>query len=124
VSAVYDIDKHSSYGIGLLTRVLEKLFIDKSFQSRLFESHCFCFFIDGLDEHEEVDHEDHVYLVRLLKSWIQSSNGNLKMCVLGRDYNVFLNGFSGHRRLRLPDLTVLDIREYVREPKPSKLLCP
>lgn len=94
---------------------LEKLLTELSLRSRLFESHRFCFFIDGLDEHEEVSYEDHVYLVTLLQNWIRTSNGSLKICVSSRDYNTFLNRFSEDKRLNLPDLTWLDMKRYVRE---------
>jgi hypothetical protein len=75
----------------------------------------FCFFIDGLDEHEESHGKDHIYLVRLLNDWVKRSKGKLKMVVSSRDYNVFLNGFSADQRLQLHQLTWFDMRHYVRD---------
>ncbi|KAG7404039.1 hypothetical protein Forpe1208_v015750 [Fusarium oxysporum f. sp. rapae] len=89
---------------------------NQALNGRLFESHRFCFFIDGLDEHEETfSVQDNIHLVQLLNSWANNSNGNLKLCVSSRDYNVFLNGFSDKQRLRLPDLTLFDMQKYVRD---------
>ncbi|KAJ4269477.1 hypothetical protein NW762_001137 [Fusarium torreyae] len=99
----------------VIKSALERVLTDKSLNNRLFESHRFCFFIDGLDEHEETDSQDHVYLVRLLNDWVKGLCGNLKICVSSRDYNVFLNGFSHDRRLQLPELTRFDMRIYVRD---------
>jgi hypothetical protein len=75
----------------------------------------FCFFIDGLDEHEESHSKDHTYLVRLLNNWVKLSQGRVKMVVSSRDYNVFLNGFSADQRLQLHQLTWFDMRHYVRD---------
>jgi hypothetical protein len=89
---------------------------NQALNGHIFESHRFCFFIDGLDEHEETfSVQDNIHLVQLLNSWVNNSNGNLKLLVSSRDYNVFLNGFSDKQRLRLPDLTLFDMQKYVRD---------
>ncbi|KAM0186933.1 hypothetical protein ACHAPI_011440 [Fusarium lateritium] len=75
----------------------------------------FCFFIDGLDECEECHGKDHIYLVKLLKDWVHSSGGKLKIVVSSRDYNVFLNGLPANQRLQLHQLTWFDMRHYVRD---------
>ncbi|KAM0244909.1 hypothetical protein ACHAP5_005815 [Fusarium lateritium] len=75
----------------------------------------FCFFIDGLDECEESHSKDHIYLVRLLNDWVQSSGGKLKIVASSRDYNVFLNGLPANQRLQLHQLTSFDMRHYVRD---------
>ncbi|KAI7759343.1 hypothetical protein LZL87_008720 [Fusarium oxysporum] len=49
---------------------LEKILTDRDFQCRLFERHRFCFFIGGLDEHEEIPNHDHIYLAKLLNGWV------------------------------------------------------
>ncbi|KAF4437397.1 hypothetical protein F53441_13074 [Fusarium austroafricanum] len=92
---------------------LERLLTEKRLNDHVFKTHCFCFFIDGLDEHEEISNEDHRHLVGILNYWVNNSNGNLKMCVSSRDYNVFLNGLPEKLRLWLPDLTEPDMRKYV-----------
>ncbi|KAG7406149.1 hypothetical protein Forpe1208_v014017 [Fusarium oxysporum f. sp. rapae] len=76
---------------------------------------CFCFFIDGIDEYDESDSRDHIYLIRLLRHWVENSQGRLKMVVSSRDYNVFLNGFSADYRLQLHELTWFDMRRYVQD---------
>lgn len=94
---------------------LEELFTTWSLRSNLFSNHRICLFIDGLDEHQEVESQDHKYLVSLLHRWVTVSDGNLKMCVSSRDYNVFLNAFPEvDKRLLLPDLTRFDMQDYVR----------
>jgi hypothetical protein len=81
----------------------------------LYEQHCFCYFIDGLDEYEETRSEDYTEIVRILSDWTKKSRGNVKICVSSREYNVFLNAFSSARRIRLQDLTRRDMERYVRE---------
>jgi hypothetical protein len=80
----------------------------------LYEKHCFCYFIDGLDEYEETCSEDYTEIVRFLSDWTKTSRGNVKLCVSSREYNVFLNAFSSERRIRLQDLTRRDMERYVR----------
>lgn len=81
----------------------------------LHQDHCFCYFIDDLDEYEETTQEDFKSVVEMLSDWILASAGSVKICVSSREYNVFLNGFSSERRLRLQDLTRADMELYVRD---------
>jgi hypothetical protein len=81
----------------------------------LYERHCFCYFIDGLDEYEETHQEDYKSMVEILSSWTTASPDDVKICVSSREYNVFLNGFSSERRIRLQDLTKEDMQRYVRD---------
>ncbi|KAI8712815.1 NACHT domain-containing protein [Fusarium sp. LHS14.1] len=80
---------------------------------RLYQSHRFCFFIDGLDEYEGTDRQDPTHLVTLLQSWVKESHGCLKLCVSSREHNVFMNAFPKDQRLRLHELTLSDMQEYV-----------
>lgn len=80
---------------------------------RLYQGHRFCFFIDGLDEYEGTDGQDPTHLVTLLKDWVKDSHGSLKLCVSSREHNVFMNAFSKDQRLRLHELTLFDMQEYV-----------
>ncbi|EEU36353.1 uncharacterized protein NECHADRAFT_52696, partial [Fusarium vanettenii 77-13-4] len=80
---------------------------------RLYRGHRFCFFIDGLDEYEGTDGQDPTHLVALLKSWVKDSHGCLKLCVSSREHNVFMNALSKDQRLRLHELTLFDMQEYV-----------
>jgi len=86
----------------------------------LYQSYSFCYFIDGLDEYEETTSDDYKSLVEALSGWTRASPGSVKICVSSREYNVFLDGFSSERRLRLQDLTRADMELYVRD----KLLDP
>jgi hypothetical protein len=81
----------------------------------LYRKHCFCFFIDGLDEYEETTQEDYTSMVELLCGWTTAAPEDVKICVSSREYNVFLNAFSDERRLRLQDLTREDMERYVRD---------
>jgi hypothetical protein len=81
----------------------------------LYKKHCFCFFIDGLDEYEETSQEDYKVMVDLLCSWTAAAPEDVKICVSSREYNVFLNAFSDERRLRLQDLTREDMERYIRD---------
>ena len=81
----------------------------------LYKKHCFCFFIDGLDEYEETYQEDCKSMVELLRSWTEFAPADVKICVSSREYNVFMNAFSPDRRLRLQDLTQKDMENYVQD---------
>ncbi|KAF5026757.1 hypothetical protein F66182_1176 [Fusarium sp. NRRL 66182] len=94
---------------------LEQIILNNSSSIQLVENLCFCFFVDGLDECEEIHGQDHVYLVQLLSDWVKGSHGRLKMCISSRDYNVFLNRFPKDQRLLLHELTWFDMRQYVRD---------
>ncbi|KAF5678618.1 hypothetical protein FHETE_1170 [Fusarium heterosporum] len=93
---------------------LERCIFPTASENDLGEGIRLCFFIDGLDEYEEADGKDHVYLVRLLNDWAKRSYGRLKMVLSSRDYNVFLNGFPADQRLQLHELTWFDMVNYVR----------
>jgi len=81
----------------------------------LYKKHCFCFFIDGLDEYEGTYQEDCKAMVELLRSWTEFAPADVKICVSSREYNVFMNAFSPNRRLRLQDLTQKDMESYVQD---------
>jgi len=81
----------------------------------LYKKHCFCFFIDGLDEYEETHHVDYKAMVEILASWTKTATDDVKLCVSSREYNVFLNFFDQKKRLRLQDLTKADMENYVRD---------
>jgi hypothetical protein len=50
-----------------------------------------------------------------LFSWTEAAPQGVKLCVSSREYNVFVNFFPSHKRLRLQDLTAADMRHYVRD---------
>jgi hypothetical protein len=81
----------------------------------LYDHTKFCFFIDGLDEYEETLQDDFRAMVQLLSSWTKAAPNDIKLCVSSREYNVFLNLFSAEKRMRLQDLTLADMKRYVRE---------
>ncbi|CAI6331787.1 unnamed protein product [Periconia digitata] len=77
------------------------------------QSHRLCFFLDGLDEHEEESiNQDHFYLVNELKQFISLGNGRLKMCLSSREENAF--EFNTRHQIRLQDLTRKDMERFVR----------
>ncbi|OAL53816.1 hypothetical protein IQ07DRAFT_677244 [Pyrenochaeta sp. DS3sAY3a] len=79
-----------------------------------YETYAFCLFIDGLDEYQETLQDDYKVLIRILKEWVHLSEGGLKICVSSREYNVFENAFPAERRIRLQDLTAVDMERYAR----------
>jgi hypothetical protein len=81
-------------------------------QKHTYNRYTFCLFIDGLDEYEETLQDDYKVLIRILEEWVQLSCGGLKICVSSREYNVFENAFSTEKRIRLQDLTRLDMERY------------
>ncbi|KAF4964405.1 hypothetical protein FSARC_7670 [Fusarium sarcochroum] len=91
-----------------LNRVLEN--------QRLYDTHRFCFFIDGLDEFEPGAHDDLDYLdlVEILRRWTNRANGNLKLCVSSREEPVFMDAFTEDPNFRLQDLTRFDMQDYAR----------
>jgi hypothetical protein len=102
-----------------LRRSTSELFKSRLRDDRnLYQDHCFCYFIDGLDEYEETRQEDYKSIVEILSDWTLDSAGSVKICVSSREYNVFLNGFSSERRFRLQDLTGADMELYVRNKLP------
>ncbi|KAK2736572.1 hypothetical protein CKAH01_07772 [Colletotrichum kahawae] len=84
-------------------------------RSKVNECFRFCFFIDGLDEMEELDDFEHRHLAETLNEWSRYSSANIKFCVSSREYNVFLNHFRQQQRIRLHDLTKRDMAKYVRD---------
>ncbi|KAG7287236.1 hypothetical protein NEMBOFW57_006742 [Staphylotrichum longicolle] len=78
-------------------------------------NHCFCFFIDGLDEYQETAQSDLKEMVRLLTSWTVAAPRHVKLCVSSREYNVFMNSFSAEKRLRVHELTRFDMEAYIRD---------
>ena len=84
---------------------------------KLYEDRCFCFFIDGLDEHEGSHQEDIAFLVHQLRSWTTASPDNIKLCVSSREYRVFTNAFPAGNgsRINLHQLTRSDIAHYTSD---------
>ncbi|RYP20746.1 hypothetical protein DL765_002626 [Monosporascus sp. GIB2] len=80
-----------------------------------YQDHCFCFFIDGLDEFEGTVQDDAKFLVDQLHKWTAMAPANVKLCVSSREYNVFMNAFPDNRRLRLHQLTRVDMDNYVAD---------
>lgn len=67
----------------------------------------FCFFIDGLDEHDG----DHLELCKFLSGLTKSAN--VKVCLSSRPWNVFDEAFgNGLAKLHVNELTKEDIRAY------------
>ena len=71
----------------------------------------FCFFIDGLDEYEG-NHND---IIELVDSF--SSSSDIKVCIASRAWNVFETAYGNNcdRKIRLQDLTWLDIKCFVTD---------
>ncbi|KIW81158.1 hypothetical protein Z517_04181 [Fonsecaea pedrosoi CBS 271.37] len=84
----------------------------------LYKEHCFCFFVDGLDEFEKSPQDGYGDLIRLLGSWSEAAPEAVKICVSSREDLVFMDAFSSERRFRLQELTREDIQRYVRETLP------
>jgi hypothetical protein len=80
--------------------------------SDTYNKYSFCIFIDGLDEYQETFQEDYKSLIRILKEWTTLSANRIKICVSSREYNVFQNAFQADQRIRLQDLTRIDIERY------------
>ena len=68
-----------------------------------------CLFIDGLDESAD-NHED---LISTFKNLI-SEYGHVKICVASRPWDIFQVALGQRPSLRLEDLTVNDIKEFVK----------
>ncbi|KAH9218334.1 hypothetical protein DL95DRAFT_406038 [Leptodontidium sp. 2 PMI_412] len=99
-----DLEIHYSKLLAAFERLIGSMEVIKD--------HCFCFFIDGLDEFEDRDVE-HIKLVNQLKSWTEGSSQNCKICVSSREENAFINNFLADQRLRLHLLTMDDVRKTV-----------
>jgi hypothetical protein len=94
---------------------IRKAFTELITNSNVFKTHCFCFFIDGLDEYEETDQHDFKSFVNILNTWVTHAPRDIKLCVSSREYNVFINGFSDRQRFKLQDLTWNDMKHYIEE---------
>ncbi|KAI1377206.1 hypothetical protein F4677DRAFT_48637 [Hypoxylon crocopeplum] len=75
----------------------------------------FCFIIDGLAEFKDdiahdLSHED---LAGILTSWAE--NDDVKLLVSSRPYGEFMSAFSDELRIKLHELTMLDIMRFGRE---------
>ncbi|KAI1215199.1 uncharacterized protein F4807DRAFT_25603 [Annulohypoxylon truncatum] len=81
----------------------------------LFETRCFFFMIDGLDEYQETRDEGYKQLIRLILNWTEKAPDQIKVCVSSREHTVFLDHFSETQGLRLQSLTSEDIYKYVQE---------
>lgn len=90
--------------------------ITRTFHCReTYDTYAFCLFIDGLDEYEETLQDDYKVLIRTLKEWVHLSKGGIKICVSSREYNVFENAFLPEKRIRLQDVTRVDMERYARD---------
>jgi hypothetical protein len=92
---------------------VQRAFKELSRDQRLYDSHSFCVFIDGLDEYAESREDHYEDMVALLRQWAATSPANLKVCVSSREIPPFENAFSPRRRLRLQDLTRGDIESFI-----------
>lgn len=82
--------------------------------TKVFENHRFCFFVDGLDEFQEA-FRTYPDLVASLHDWVKVSCGHLKLCVSSRELPTFLDGFAVDQRIRLQDLTIGDIHSLAQQ---------
>lgn len=96
-------------------REIRAAFEDLVKHCELSKSHCFCIFIDGLDEFQETPDYDHKDIVDLFCQWTSEKKGSFKLCVSSREYNAFMNAFSPALRIRLQDLTKRDMANYIRD---------
>ncbi|KAM0351043.1 hypothetical protein ACHAPU_002824 [Fusarium lateritium] len=113
-SSPWQVERKLDVSVDVIKSALERCISTPDVENDPGAAIRFCFFIDGLDEYEEVHGKDHVYLVRVLNDWVKRSQGKLKMVLSSRDYNVFLNGFPADQRLQLHELTWFDMKNYVR----------
>ncbi|RFU32608.1 hypothetical protein B7463_g3712, partial [Scytalidium lignicola] len=96
-------------------RTIRKAFLRLISAAKLYKDHCFCFFIDGLDEYEGTLQDDTKSLVDQLCYWTTIAPDNIKLCVSSREYNVFMNAFPESKRIRLHQLTRSDMKQYVAD---------
>lgn len=66
---------------------------------KLYKKHCFCFFIDGVDEYEGTPQHDQKHMVDLLHGWTDDASSDVKLCASSREHNVFMNAFPSEQRL-------------------------
>lgn len=83
------------------------------------DDRCFCFFIDGLDEFQDTTRVNNREMTEKLHSWVKDAPKSLKLCISSREENVFMTAFSSAPRIRLHELTLRDMENFVRE----KLAC-
>jgi hypothetical protein len=106
-SQIYDCklsDEDVQNGFNMLLRLVETN-----------NKHRLCFFIDALDEFEGLDGQTFRDLVDELKVWTTIAPSALKLCVSSRKYPVFQDHLKPTQRLRLQDLTRLDMHCYTRD---------
>ncbi|KAM7219342.1 hypothetical protein V8F06_005241, partial [Rhypophila decipiens] len=77
-----------------------------------FPEHCFCFFIDGLDEYKG-ESQDYLQLVKMLQRW--ASSEDVKICASSRPYIEFDNLGLEKRRFHLHQYTAHDIYLFSRQ---------
>ena len=100
------------FKLPLSDKSVRKAFSLLTSDPRLYTNHCFCFFIDGLDEYEGTYQEDCRTLVDLLSTWTKLAPTTVKICVSSREYNVFMNAFSKTQRIQLHALNRSDMTRY------------
>lgn len=88
--------------------------LDRLLQSEHLQYFRICFFLDGLDEYEPTPLYDHKYMVNMLNERHERAPGSIKACVSSREDPVFMNNLDADRRIRLNEVTELDVRRYVR----------
>ncbi len=105
----------SQEGLRILEKEIRAAFARLMKQTTLYAKHCFCFFIDGLDEYQETAQTDLKEMANLLNGWTATAPQHVKLCVSSREYNVIMNAFSAEQRLRLHDLTWFDMEVYAHD---------
>ena len=79
---------------------------------RISDTHCFCYFIDGLDEYEG-DAVDHSQLAKQLTDWSAASEA--KIICSGRPSAIYRDAFESiGMTIDLHELTAPDIRRFAR----------
>lgn len=81
---------------------------DRLLTCDLKDRHCFCFFIDGLDEYDG-EEED---IFRIITKLAQIPN--VKLCISSRPWNAFTEAFNACPGLQMHSLTQDDIESYIQ----------
>jgi hypothetical protein len=68
-----------------------------------------CLLVDGLDEFDS----DHGEIIQLFKNIVDSSNNDVKVCASSRPWRIFEEAFNNIPSLKLQDLTLNDMNQYV-----------
>jgi hypothetical protein len=68
-----------------------------------------CLLVDGLDEFDG----DHGEIIQFFKRVVDSSKNDVKVCVSSRPWAVFEEAFNNIPSLKLQDLTLSDVNQYV-----------